>query len=119
MEATPTPRPTAPTSPGRRRKRPHPAQHARKTAAVVSLGSFLALTGAFAVKTTVAGTAATSATSGTTGTTVVTTDDDDTVAVNTGGASNLDTDDWSGAAATSSNTSSGYTAPATTQSNGS
>jgi Flp pilus assembly protein TadG len=98
---------------------------------VVSLGSFLALTGAFAVKTTVAGTAATSATTGTTGTTVVTTDDDNTIAINTSGASDLDTDDWSGTAATasntssntsastSSNTSSGSTAPATTQSNGS
>ena len=74
MEANPSPRPTAP-HPAARRKRPHPAQHARRTAAAVSVGSFLALTGAFAVKTAVTGTATTGASTDTQTTAVTQTDD--------------------------------------------
>ncbi len=123
MEATPTPRPPAPTAPGRRRKRPHPAQHARKTAAVVSVGSFLALTGAFAVKAAVVDAPAASVTTGTTGSAVVTTDVGGAVVVGSRSSGELSTDDWSATASdpgtVTGQSPSTNSTPATTQSHGS
>lgn len=124
MEATPTPHPSAPTTPARRRKRPHPAHQARKTAAMVSVGSFLALTGAFAAKSALAPAPATTGTSGTTGSAVVTTDDGGLVVITPGSSTGVATDDWSGTSSSDTGTASGSnpttnTVPATTQSHGS
>lgn len=128
MEANPSPRPTAPHS-AARRKRPHPAQHARRTAAAVSVGSFLALTGAFAVKTAVTGTATTGASTGTTQTTTVTSTDDGSVVIggqpssDDGSSQQWTDDDWSASAGDAGSTWSGpgsaSSGPATTQSHGS
>ena len=127
MEANHSPRPTAP-HPAARRKRPHPAQHARRTAAAVSVGSFLALTGAFAVKTAVTGTATTGASTGTQTTTVTSTDDGGVViggqqSSDDGSSEQWTDDDWSASAGDAGSTwnSSGSVSsgPATTQSHGS
>lgn len=61
MEPVRTPR----TAAKKRRRRPHPAQKSRRTAAAVSLGSFAVLTGGFALTTHVAGAAATKTTTNT------------------------------------------------------
>ena len=127
MEANPSPRPTAP-HPAARRKRPHPAQHARRTAAAVSVGSFLALTGAFAVKTAVTGTATTGASTGTQTTTVTQTDDGSVViggqrSSDDGTSEQWTDDDWSASAGNAGSTwnspGSVSSGPATTQSHGS
>lgn len=127
MEANHSPRPTAP-NPAARRKRPHPAQHARRTAAAVSVGSFLALTGAFAVKTAVTGTATTGASTSSTQTTTVTSTDDGAVVIGGQQSSDDDSerwtdDDWSASAGNAGSTwnspGTASSGPATTQSHGS